>query len=248
MGNAPVINMSFYSETPGADEDTVQRYYNWSVEVYQPMMMKVNGVTGIDRYILVRKSPDYPLNGVISHLKSIVDWGNSLKSPERTAIGEDLNSWVKRGVREGIWSAAYELVQNFRAGTASQRGKKDTKIENAPVMHLEAYRMPNEEQEKYNKWFNEYGSRVFIPLFMKTCGLKGYDYLKYSGFGPVNQARETEYPQYLSVLYFEDVKAFEHFQESPEQVSFQSALRNVFPFGLNYKWYVQYQLVKSWRK
>jgi heme-degrading monooxygenase HmoA len=248
MENAPVLNMSFANAAPGADEDAFQRYLNWVVEVYQPMLMKVNGVTGINRYILIRKSPDYPWNGTITHFESMADWENSLKSPERKAVGEDLHAWDKRGVREGVWSAAYVLVQNFRVGTDSRSGKKDTKIENAPVMHLEAYRMTEEDQGKYNKWFNEYGSRVFIPLFMKTCGLKGYDYLKYSGFGPVNLARETEYPSYLSVLYFEDVAAFEHFQASPEQVSFQSALRYVFPLGLNYKWYVQYQLTHSWRK
>jgi hypothetical protein len=107
--------------------------------------------------------------------------------------------------------------------------------------------MTLEQQEKYNKWFNEYG-RVFVLLFMKTCGLKGYDYLKYSGFTSQTQARETDYPPYLSLFYFEDQKAFEHFEESHELVRFQSALRNIFPLGLNYKWYVQYQLVKSWRK
>ncbi len=198
--------------------------------------------------LIVRKSPDYPWNGTITHYESMIAWENSLKSPERTAVGEDLRAWDKRGVREGVWSAAYELVQNFREGTISQGVKKDTKIENASVMHIEAYRMPNEDQEKYNKWFNEYSSRVFIPLFMKTCGLQGYDYLKYSGFGPVNRSRETEYPPYVSVLYFKDMKDFEHFQESPEQVSFQSALRYIFPLGLNYKWYVQYQLTHSGRK
>lgn len=239
--------MTFSNLAPGTADDIVQRYFNWVDEAYSPMMMKLTGVTGSDRYTILHKNPEYPSFGMVRHNESIGAYQNALKSPEQMAVSEDLNSWVRRGVREGVWSAAYELVQGFRDLTVPSGGKKDTKIENAPFMHLEAHRMNPEEQGKYNKWFNEYG-RVFIPLFTKTCGLKGYDYLKHCGFASAAQARETEYPPYLSILYFEDQKAFEHFEESPEQVSFQSALRNIFPLGLNYKWYVQYQLTQSWRK
>ena len=247
MEKSPVIDMIFVNFAPGVEDEIVQRYHKWIVEVYNPMMMKISGVTGSDRYTIIHKSPEYPSFGTVRHYENVIAYENYLKIPERKAVSEDLNSWVRRGVREGVWSVAYELANSFRAGTASPAGRKDTRIENAPFMHLEACRMTPEEQEKYNKWFNEYG-RVFIPLFMKTGGLKGYDYLKKSSFSPAAQARETEYPSYLSILYFEDQKAFEHFEESPEQVSFQSALRNIFPLGVNYKWYVQYQLTQSWRK
>jgi len=247
MENAPVINMIFMNNAPGVEDDVVQRFHKWSIEVYLPIILKIQGVTGLDRYTIVRKSPDYPAAGTIMHWESIGVYENSLKNPERMAVRDDLNTWTQRRVREGVWSAAYELAQGFRTGTANVGAKKDTKIENASLMHLEAYRMPQEEHEKYNKWFNEFG-RVFVPLFMKTCGLKGYDYLKYSGFSQLAQGRETEYPPYISILYFEDLKSFEHFQESPEQDSLQSALRNIFPLGLNYRWYVQYQLTNRWRK
>jgi hypothetical protein len=42
--------------------------------------------------------------------------------------------------------------------------------------------------------------------------------------------------------------SFENYRKSPELVAFQKAIRNVFPNGLSLKWYVQYQLMQSWRK
>jgi hypothetical protein len=255
MENAPVLEMVFIQFAPGTEDDTVTRYMNWVNEVNNPLLMKPAGVTGSESYIIIHKSPEYPSHGIMRHFENVVAYENFLKSSERLAVVEDRNSWVRRGVREGIWWAAYELVQGFRAGAASTGIKKDTTIENAPFMHIEACRLTTEEQGKYNRWFNEY-SQVFMPLFVKNCGLKGYDYLKDVGDDhlkdigqvPSFPSKEREYPPYISVLYFEDLKAFQHFEESLEQVSFQRALRNVFPLGFMYKWYVQYQLQKSWRK
>ena len=246
MENAPVINMNFLNIAPGADDEIVKRYHKWVTEVYHPMQMKFAVITGIDRYEIVRKNPEYPSICSIHHFENIAAYENYVKNPEGQAVVEDLKTWVKRGVREVIWSVVYELVQSFRDVTVSTGGKKDTRIENAPIMHMEAYWMTPEEWDKFNKWFNEYG-RVFILLFMKNCGLKGYDCFKYRCLGG-NISMETAYPPYISLLYFENLKAFDEFEESSEMVSFQSALRNILPFGLNYRRYVQYQLNHSLRK
>jgi len=234
MENIPIIYVSFINPAPTGDEETFQRFINWNTEVYFPLLMKIAGITGLDYYTIVKRNPQYPSTGTIQHYENIMAYENSLESSEKKAVIEEINAWNKRGIREGVWSAAYELVQSFRPGTISLVNK-DTKIDKAPIMHFEAYLMTLQEHEKYNKWFNEYGGKVFIPLFMKNCGLKGYDLLKYPGLAPSTQAKETEYPPYLSILYFEDLKAFEHFEGSSEQLSFQSALRNIFPLGLNYK-------------
>jgi hypothetical protein len=223
MENAPVINMTFVSLAPGVEKEIVQRYHNWTNEATIPLIYKNTSIMGINRYNIIRKNPEYSSWGTIQNWENIGDYEKYLKSQEKKAVNDDLDSWVRRGVRQGVWSVVYELIKSFRADTATN-SKRDTRIENASLMHLEAYRMTPEDQERFNKWFEE-NSRVFIPLFMKTCGLKGYDYLKYSDFSKstqASQARETEYPSYLSILYFEDLKAFESFQESPEQDSFQS--------------------------
>jgi hypothetical protein len=246
MENAPVININFLNIAPGADDEIVKRYHKWITEVYHTMQMKIAGITGIDRYEIVRKNPEYPSICTIIHLKNIAAYENVVKTSEVQAVVEDLKTWVKRAIREGIWSVIYELVQSFRPITVSSGGERDTRIENAPIMHLEAYWMTPEEQEKFSKWFDVY-SRVFIPLFMRNCGLKGYDYFKFCCLGE-NISMETQYPPYISVLHFENLKAFDEFERSSEMVSFQSALRNILPFGLNYRRYVQYQLTNSLRK
>jgi hypothetical protein len=102
------------------------------------MMNKVKGVLGSDRYTIIHNNPMYPSVGMVRHYESIGAYQDALKGSELNAVSEDLNSWVQRRVREGVWNAAYESVQNLRAGIAPMTGKKDTKIENAPLMHLEA--------------------------------------------------------------------------------------------------------------
>jgi len=75
-------------------------------------------------------------------------------------------------------------------------------------MHLEAYRLSPENQDKYNNWFYEYGFNIFLPLFMKRPGLKGYDYFKFSRSAYRTDIRETEYPAFVSMIYFENIQAF----------------------------------------
>jgi hypothetical protein len=247
MGNMPVIYMSFVRPTPGADAEMIERRRRWTTEVYIPMNMKITGVTGYDTYRILKESPEYPSSGSIGHYENPKAWEDSEKSPERIAVREEHDAWEKRGVREGIWAAAYELERSFRKESGSSGDRADTKIENAPIMHLEAYRPTPEEQEKYVKWLSNFGYE-FVPLFMKLAGLKGYDFFKDTGHEVMGEVRETEYPAYLSIQYFENLKSFEDYTKSKELVIFQKALRNVFPRGLNYKWYVQYQLAQSWRK
>jgi hypothetical protein len=61
-------------------------------------------------------------------------------------------------------------------------------------------------------------------------------------------ASVTKYPQYLSLMSFDKIEAFENYTRSAELAASQKAMRNIFPYGLDYRWYVQYELVKSWRK
>lgn len=151
-------------------------------------------------------------------------------------------------MRFAIWSAIYQLISGFRGEQGLPGDKPDTRIQNATVLHLEAYRLSPEDHDKYNKWFSEYGMNIFIPLFMKQPGVKGYDFFKFTGTQVRNYVREPDYPTYLSFMYFENMQAFENFERSPELTIFYKTLLNVFPLGLNYTWYVQYQLMKSFRK
>lgn len=249
MENAPVINLAGGSPAPGADVETWNRYVKWTAEVYFPLLsMKVSGTTGVDRYRIVKESIEYPLIVSLIHFENPKFWEDSSKSPERIAYAGELTAWMKRRIIEMIWSAPYELVKSFRSEVSGKVGSEDTRIDNAPIMHLEAYHLRPEDEEKYRQWLIDFGFNAFIPLLVRLSGLKGYDFYKNAGLNRIYEEREWDYPLHVSILYFENIEAFENYTKSPELVAFQKVLRNVFPLGLNFKWYVQYQLIQSWRK
>jgi heme-degrading monooxygenase HmoA len=250
MENAPILSIWGSCLFPGADPDARARYINWIRNVYMPELIKTPGGLGIDLYHIVRESPEqYPSNISVSHLENILAVENALfKIPENINILRDVYSWQKRGINEAVWGTNYILIKGFRNTLTLPSSKQDTRIENAPVIHLEAYRLSSGDADNYNKWFIDYAFNIFIPLFMKLPGIKGYDYLKDTGVRYPTELRESEYPTYLSVVYFENLEAFENYEKSSELATLRKNLRNIFPQGLNYKWFVQYQLVQSWRK
>jgi hypothetical protein len=67
-----------------------------------------------------------------------------------------------------IYVIVYTLKKYEKTGVFFKPG---TKIENAPVMLLQGFRLSTEEQEKYSRWLSENGY-VFIPLFLRLPGLK----------------------------------------------------------------------------
>ena len=243
--NAPVISMTFVNRAPGADIEVFERYRKWVNEVYLPLQMNIPGLRGIDSYQAARESLEYPVTGVVYHWENLQAYGTP-NTPERTAIQQEAAAWVKRGVRDPIWSVVYELIKSYRNVSPSS-GRPDTRIEGAPVMSLEAFRLSAEDEEKYVSWFTDYGCSSFIPLFLRLPGFKGYDWYKYMGLGRGPDMREHEYPGYISMIYFENTSAFDNFVKSPELASFLKVMRSVFPRALKYEWYVQYQLVKSVR-
>ena len=249
MENAPVINLSSRSPAPGADAAVYERYVKWGNEVYAPLQMKIPEVTGQDTYQITRENPEYGSRAGISHRKNLRDWKAARESSEIKAIMGELASWTERGITDQIYGAAYALIKSFRGKPVFSSDNQDTRIENAPIMHLEAYRLSAEEQEKYLEWFNDFGCPVFMPLFLKLPGLAGYDWYKDTGLrGGIREEKGWEYPEYLSIIYFENLKAYEDFVKSPELAGFQKSIRSVIPRRLGYIWYVQYQLQKSLRK
>lgn len=239
MPNAPVLDLTFHSRAPGADYEVFQRYLKWREEVYGPLLIRVPEVKQLDNNEIVKTSLEYPHYGSILHWDNLHARENFFKTTESKAIVDELAIWVKRGVREPIWSVSYELMKSFRSESSSPVSKPDTRIENAPVMSLEAFRLSPEEEEKYFNWFNEFGCSSFVPLFVRLPGLKGYDWYKDTNLRRTPDAvREHEYSKYLSIIYFENIQAFDNFVESPELAAFLKMMGSVFPHGLNYKWYV----------
>jgi hypothetical protein len=124
--NSSVISMMFGNRAPGADIETFERFRKWTLEVYNPLQLKVHGLTGIDNYQVVRESFEYPSYGIIFHFESMQAWGDYIKTPEGVAIRHEAIIWVERGVRDGIWSAAYKLIKSYRSESPSLTPKLKT--------------------------------------------------------------------------------------------------------------------------
>lgn len=240
MENAPVINTQATRVLPQEEE----RYNKWVEEGYYPIYLRNPCVTGIDRYRIVNESPDYNKTLSIQHFKDMDSWNNYQKSPERAAITKDYATWH----REVIWSGIFQLVKSFRSSSSVTEGKQTTLVDDAPIVHLAAFNLNRENAEKYSMWFNEWGQKIYIPILMKLPGLRAINYYRWTGKSREREIRDPDYPRYVSIIYFESLNAYENYAESPELIVLHEALKTPFPGGLDYKWNVQYQLTRSWRK
>jgi hypothetical protein len=226
-----------------------ERMRKWSDEVYFTLHRSNSQVLGSDRYQIIHENPEYGTYVNIRHYKNLQDWKDVTTSSESNAIVSEMESWRKRGINDMIWTAAYALIKSFRNKPVFTSDNLDTRVQNAPITHLEGYRMTAAEWEKYLQWFSDFGYSVFMPLFLKLPGLVGYDWYKDTGlrFG-LHEEEGWEYPPYLSIIYFETIEAFENYAKSPELAGFQKSIRGIVPRRLGYTCFVQYKLLGSWRK
>lgn len=249
MENRPVISITAMSRAPGADKDAFERFQQWGTEVYTRISVKLPEVIGTDGYRITKINPEYPETITIGHYKSLKDRLAYVSSSQHSDIVKEFTSWTQRHIIEQIWSTNYVLLKSFRAKRDNSIFIPDTLIENAPILHMEAFRVSQEEGEKYFNWFGNFGCDVFMPLLLKLPGLVGYDwYQNIAEYNRKENLREVDYPKYLSMIYFEDLNPYDNFIKSPERESLEKSMRSIFPFGLKYEWHVQYQLFDSQRK
>ncbi len=249
MENAPVIRIMAHRVQPEYEE----KYHNWSFEAYFPLFITIPGVEEIDYYNIVKENPQYNKTCIINHYENRSGQLKPRRDQRFLDIQKDQETTF--GSRsDTVWFAAFQQIINFKKDSTTVTGNAIFEAENAPVIHLEGYAFSNPEQERYDSWFNKWGQEVFIPLIMRLPGLK--EYTRYqlievesTGLSDFYRTkRSVEYPPYLSILTFENIKAFENYEKSLELAAFKSSLYTPFPLGLNYQWYVQYRLMRSWRK
>ncbi len=107
----------------------------------------------------------------------------------------------------------------------------------APVINIVATRCKPEEEARFNRWYNE----THIPMLMKFKGMKVVSRYKIVSESP-------DYPTYLAVYQFESRKAFQDFEKSKELTAAREETKVSWPAGLDVRWRVQYELLKSWSK
>ena len=251
MQSRPTIRIGAVRVQPEYEE----RYYKWFLEVYTPLLIKVPGVQGWDFYQILKENPQYPRRIFIPSYASRTEQVSIRGNPILIDVTRDINTtWSSRS--ESIWYPCYELIKNFRNKDGSSGGTASLKVENAPIMHMEGYSLLSEDKEKFETWFSKWGYELYIPWLMKSPGLIEYahyrlidvDLTTAPGRPYFSPKRPVEYPPYLSILHFENIEAYEHYEKSIELAGFRDHVKTPFPGGLDFKWYVQYQLIKSFRK
>ena len=125
---------------------------------------------------------------------------------------------------------------------------------NEPVMLLRGFGLSPDEWEWYDAWVNEWGYDVYIPMLLKVPGVTEYgrwwlSNVRWEGLSPRPGVTENpEYPQDLSIIQFENLKAYQTFRKSKELAAFDQNLSHAFPGGLNYKWNVAFRLMRRWSR
>jgi hypothetical protein len=117
-----------------------------------------------------------------------------------------------------------------------------------PVMYIESYKMPLGEQGKYVNWLSSFGYNAYLPVLMRSSGLKEYDHYIVMNVdrGTTVPIKYPDNPPYVSFFYFGNVDDYQRFKSSPELAVFRERIQSGFQGEV--RWSVGYQLVKSWRK
>jgi hypothetical protein len=247
MENAPVVGFAGLKFRNSADHE---RFSGWMQEAYMPLLAKTGLVIGLDRYRIVKESPLYPNYVTFYSYENIQAVKNSWDDKDLIAIERDVETTFG-GKCDWFSHALYRLLRNVHKELIfSTSSIASTKTDEAPVISVEAYNLPFPGKIRYESWFEDYGYDIYLPLLMKLPGVIAYNHyqLLEIGFIQMQIGPIPEQPSYLSVVHFENVKAYENYAKSKEVAAFRAAIKSEFSGNLEFKWYVQYQLTKSWRK
>jgi hypothetical protein len=249
MDDNPVLGLLAFFVPP----ELRDRWDNWSNEAWGPIAMRNPYQKGIDRDQIIRDVISYPRSFMNTHYENRREWEQSYSVQVGKDIRADLETWKQRGV-ETLWRALYYLVCSYRNGSVVPgQDARDIGVSDKQITHLEGWYLKEDEIPRYEEWFGKSGKEIYLPLIGKLPGLKKCDfYILFYDYAEANIWMKAKYPNthpfYLSVLHFMYIESFENYDKSLEVAAFRQGVRTAFPKGLDYKWYVQYQLIRSWRK
>lgn len=111
-------------------------------------------------------------------------------------------------------------------------------MEDKSVIHIVGTRCKPEQEEKFNRWYEE----VHIPMLFKYPGMTEVRRWKLI-------TESNEYPQYLAVYEFANRQAYEDFESSPERQAALEETNSTWKEGkFEVQWRVQYESLKKWKK
>jgi hypothetical protein len=226
------------------------------------MLMNSGYYLGIDRAVPIGDRLTSHQRLTINYFKDLENWLAYTASPEQDAYIKDIyTTWGGKFERS---VSTYFVVRRLKSLQSIQIDKgdivdkntylKEFPVDNGPVVLLKGLALNTDDWEKYHAWVNEWGYKIYIPLLLKVPGLIEYCRYWISNFirdGAVVKPGITlnaEYPQDLSIIYFENLKAYQNFQKSKEREAYDKNLAAAFPNGLKYKWDNVFRLTSRFSK
>jgi hypothetical protein len=225
MENVPVIHI--VASSPRLED--IAKLTLWYNDVHVPMLMKY-GVKSAERFKILTKNSDYPTFLGIYHYENLQGYENR-QSPAATAeIAKDVQAtWPNGyGIRWRVW---YVEHRKWSAPGAASLGT-------GAVIHIVGVNGPGLGKDaEFNRWYDT----THVPWLMKTGTIM--QSVRYQIIQP-----NKDYPAYLAVYYFENPKAFEAFSNHPERLAAIKELDEHWPNGIGRMWWVQYQMMKGWKR
>ena len=245
MENAPVLTISGRQIPPEIEE----HYNKWYDAAYGPIFVKIPGSRGIDRYKIIRKNYILPNTLDLYHNENLEAQKKRSAHTDRMAVIRD-SATTFHQIRR-FWYSTYELIQSFKNDSSRHQPVQNTIVENAPIIHIEGYKIPETEYGKFELWFNKWASQIYIPLLLKIPGVKECNFFKLIDFKDPAYASvrfvETDIPRFVSITYLESPESFDNFNQSKEVGAFRGSLELGFPDSLKIVWDTEYQLFASYR-
>jgi hypothetical protein len=247
MENAPVITLSGRTIPPALEE----KYNMWRGGAYAPLYMKQPGMKGLDDYKIIKKTLELP--GQLSIFHTGLDFESYKKIVSTYQVNQDIARDVMVSFKSVVrfWTNAYELMGSFRNSQGSVETKDDTVVGEAPVIHIEGYKLPASDQVQFDNWFNVLASRIYIPLLLKIPGVKATNFFRLMDYRSPNYAWahfvEKDMPPFISITYFENAASLDGFNQSVELAAFRRSLEVEFSGNLKTVWNTEYQLFSSHR-
>ncbi len=260
MENAHVITINRRTfKTAEAFED----WNKWAKGSLVPMVMSSDTTLGIERWLSLAENLIYTNTMAISYYKDMESYIVDSRGAERNAYYKDITTtWG--GKFEQSWNTVYLLIRRFKGNQTTPIDKGDivdktTRLKefpegSEPVLLLRGLGLSPDEWGKYDAWVNEWGYDVYVPLLLKVPGIIEYcrfwlSNIGYQGLTPKPGVTENpDHPQDLSIIYFENLKAYQNFRKSKELAVYDKTLSAAFPGGLNYKWDAAYRLMRRWSR
>lgn len=221
----PVIDIVASSPRP----EDIDKLEPWYADVHVPMLMKY-GVISAERFKALTENPDYPAYLNMYHYANIRGYDERYSPQASAEISKDVQArWPNGyGIRWRVW---YIEHRKWSAPGAASLGTD-------AVIHVVGVNGPAPEKDaEFNEWYDN----THVPWLMKTGTIA--QSVRYRIMQP-----NKDYPAYLAVYYFENPKAFEAFSNHPERLAAIKELDEHWPNGIGRMWWVQYQLIKGWKR